>query len=372
MSRRFAASLAAFLVASLWSCTIHAQANVKRWEATELWRVDGSEAGEPFADLRDYVLLKNGHLWALDFKDQNIRRYDAAAKFLSLVGRKGAGPGEMSNANGLTVAPDGTVWVNDEGNGRFNVYAADGKFSRQVAHSAGGFGYRWDGWFTQGNGELVERPIGGNQPVWRRHDAQGKVLGEIPFTRCSAASSAPAAYIRAETPKQGGSTSPYPFASGGGLAGDGRTGVWCAAPRSTRVALIRMGGLDTIAMTTVEIPNMVVGSEERASAIAGIEKMIANYTTNNFDKSKITNTKPGIAALHVDADGRLWVQHAAKFKQNSAMLDVFDGKGNHLGRVVLPVKQSAYMPVRARGNLLWLTVLDEDDVPSIVQYRIRN
>jgi len=371
MSIRFAVPLAAFFVATLMSCGLHAQANVKRWEATQSWRVDGSEAGEPFADLRDYVLLKNGHLWALDFKDQNIRRYDTDGKFLSLVGRKGAGPGEMQNANGMAVAPDGTVWVNDPSNARINVYGADGKFMRQISRSAGGYGYRWDGWFGRKNGELVERPIGGTTPVWQRYDAKGTAIGDMPYTACAAAGTAPE-YIRAETPKQGAMTGSYPFSMGGGLAANGIDGVWCAAPRSTRVALIRYGGLDTIAQTTLEIPNIVVGSDERTSEIARVEKMISKYATNNFDKSKIPVTKPGIAALQVDDDGRLWVQHANRFNQNSTTFDVFDAKSKHLARVVLPVKQSTAMPVRARGNLLWLTVLDEDDVPSIVQFRIRN
>ena len=369
MSRRFAAVLAAFCFSVLLSCAIQAQANIKRWEATETWRVDGSEAGEPFADLRDYVLLENGHLWALDFKDQNIRRYDENGKFLSVVGHKGGGPGEMANANGMAVAANGTVWVNDPQNARMNLYSADGKFMRQISRSAGGFGYRWDGWFNRKNGELVERPIGGKDLVWQRYDMQGKPIGTLPYTRCSAGAAAPD-YIRAEKP--GGMTASYPFVSGGGLAPNGNDGVWCAAARSSRVALIRTGAVDTITQTTLEIPMIPVGAEERSAEIARIEKLLAKYSTNNFDKSKIAVTKPGIANLHSDQDGRLWVEHTARFNVRSTTLDVFDGKGQHLGRIVLPVKMRGYLPVRARGNLLWLTVLDDDDVPSIVQYRIRN
>ncbi|MEP6832477.1 MAG: hypothetical protein ABJB74_03745 [Gemmatimonas sp.] len=371
MVKRFAAPLVAAVVASLITGAVQAQANIKRSEATESWRVDGSEAGEPFADLRDYVVLKNGHLWALDFKDQNIRRYDPNGKFLSIVGGKGAGPGELQNANGMAVAPSGDVWVNDPRNGRISVYGADGKYLRQITRNAGGWGYRWDGWFNRSNGELVERPIGGTVPKWQRYDAKGTALGTMPYTECASAGGV-RDYIRAETPKGGSMMGAYPFATGGGLAANGTDGVWCAAPNSTRVALIRAGALDSLAQTKLEIPNVVVGSDERAAEIARIEQIISKYTTNNFDKSKIPNTKPGIAALHVDEDGRLWVQHAAKFGQRSTTLDLFDGKGVHVSRVVLPVRQSTAMPIRSRGNLVWLTVLDEDDVPGIVQFRIRN
>ena len=167
-------------------------------------------------------------------------------------------------------------------------------------------------------------------------------------------------------------TGAHPFATGGGLAPDGGGGVWCAAPRSARVALLRAGTVDTIAQTTVDIPNVIVGSDERAAEIARVEKVIAKYTSDNFDKSKTLSTKPGIAALHTDNDGRLWVQRAKKFNRNSTTFDLFDARGRHLARIALPVKQSTAMPVRARGNPLWLAVLDDDDVKTIVQFRIGN
>ena len=58
-----------------------------------------------------------------------------------------------------------------------NVYAADGKSIRQISRSAGGYGYRWDGWFNRTSGELSERPIGGVIPIWQRYTAQGVKLG---------------------------------------------------------------------------------------------------------------------------------------------------------------------------------------------------
>lgn len=350
--------------------SIAAQPKIATWQVQETWQIDGSEAGEPFADLRDFVALRNGHVWALDFKDQNIRRYDGNGKFLSVIAHKGSGPGEFANANGMVVAIDGSVWVNDPMNARISIFSADGKYLRQISRSTGGYGYRWDGWFDRRAGVLLERAIGGELPVWLRYDQQGKALSSVSYKSCSAATTA-GDYIRAETPGQGATTSQYPFAGGGGLAPDGNGGIWCAAPTSTRIARLAVGTADTIARTTLEIPRVAVGAVERAAAVTRIEKMIARYKTNNFDKSKIPNSKPGVDALNVDDDGRLWVHHTSVFQQQASTLDVFDAKGTHLARVVLPARQNASLPVRAKGNLLWVAVIDEDDVPSIVQYRIR-
>lgn len=345
----------------------HAQAPIKTWKATEVWRTDGGENGDPFSDLRDYVVLKDNSLWALDFKAQNIRRYDAAGKLLGNIARKGQGPGEIANANGMLVVGDNTVWVNDPANARFSVFTPDGKFAHQYLLPSGGFGYRWMSWQDKASGDVVEQRIG--QPRgWRRIDKTGKDVGTIPTTDCPDGSPS-VGYIKAQTP--GGMTGSYPFSSGGGVAPDGNGNAWCAAPRSKTVVLIHVGKNDTVTKAALEYPAIPVTSAERSDAIAATEKMLAKYATNDFDKSKVASAKPGITALSVDYDGRLWVQHGVAFGQKSTTLDVFDPKGKHLGRVVVPVKQSTYMPVRARGNLMWLTVLDDDDVPHIVQFKLQ-
>lgn len=341
------------------------------WRAVEEWRVDGTESGEPFADLRDYVVLTDGTLWALDFKDQVIRRYASNGKSLGTVGRKGAGPGEFGNANGMLIAPDGLVWVNDPSNARFSIFSADGKFVRQVTSNPGGYGYRWTAWFNATNRELVEMSIAASSGSWIRRDQEAKTLGTVPYTTCPAHEPPPPGYFRAETKDKGSSNGAYPFAGGGGVAADGKGNLWCASTRGTRVALMRLGATDTVARTSIDIAVMPVTREEKASAIEKIEKRIAAYATNNFDRSKIPNDKSGIAALYVDLDGRLWVQHTVRWGEKQAILDAFDAKGAHLARVTLPARQRDYLPVRAHGDALWLTVVDDDDVPSIVKYRLQ-
>ncbi|MGV3709560.1 MAG: hypothetical protein ACO1Q7_12030 [Gemmatimonas sp.] len=81
--------------------------------------------------------------------------------------------------------------------------------------------------------------------------------------------------------------------------------------------------------------------------------------------------KPAIAALHVDDDGRLWVQHTETFGKVVTTYDVFDAKGKHLARVSIPLKVAVQMPVKSRGNLLWLAVQDADDVTYVAHYRIQ-
>lgn len=346
-----------------------AQSPLKTWRATEAWRTDGGENGDPFADLRDLVVLKDGTLWALDFKFQDIRRYSAEGKLLNKVARKGRGPGELQDANGMLVSNDGTVWVNDPQNRRFSVFGADGKFSHQFLFPITTFGYRWSAWTNRSTGEVVEKRINSDSSGWRRFDKTGNVVGSLPDAACPSGKPSPG-YYRAESP--GGMGASYPFGLGGGLAPDGNGNAWCASIYATDVALVRMAAKnDTIARTSIVIPNIPVSAAERDEAIALVHKSLAKYATNNFDKSKVSASKPGIAALHVDSDGRLWVHHADVFGKRMTTLDAFDEKGKHLGRVALPFRSSPYMPVRARGNLLWLSVIDDDDVQTIIHFRLQ-
>jgi sugar lactone lactonase YvrE len=362
-----------FLIARLcsagaaWIHPLPAQSPPVR-SATLLWQVDGSETGEPFGDLRDFVLLKDGAVWALDFKDQVIRRYDSGGKALPVIGRKGSGPGEMRNANGRAVAPDGSVWVNDPSNGRFTAFAASGAYQRAITLPIGGFGYRWGAWFEP-SGELVDLEYG-QTSRYRRVSRDGSVLGTVASAHCASSAVGPLSF-RAETKGVRGTTSSYPFTSGGGVVADRRGHFWCAAPQGSRVVPLPYGKTDTVARTAIDIPQIAVSREERDEAIRAIETRIATYATNNFDRAKIPATKSEMAALWVDDDGRLWVVHAAAWKGTSTTYSVFDGTGKPLFRVSIPARASTYLPVLARGNEFVVATKDADDVVSLARYRLR-
>lgn len=165
--------------------------------------------------------------------------------------------------------------------------------------------------------------------------------------------------------------SAYPFTRGGGVTGDRNGHFWCASALGTRVARLPHGKADTVARTSLDIPPVPVGREERDDAIRSVETRIAKYATSDFDRSKVPNTKPGIAELYVDNDARLWVVHTASWKRNSTTYDVFDRTGKALFRLTVPVRAATHLPVVARGNDVMIAVYDEDDVVSLARYRLR-
>jgi hypothetical protein len=274
----------------------------------------------------------------------------------------------MRNANGLAVAPNGSVWVNDPSNGRFSIFDASGTYQRALTVPMGGYGYRWEAWFEP-SGELVERAIG-QRDQFRRINQNGNVLGTITGPDCQNGAATRLTY-RAETKGQGSTIGSYPFSMGGGVVADRRGHFWCAAPSGTRVARLAYGKTDTVARTAREIPAIDVSRAERDSSIKTVEARIARYATNDFDRALVPTKKPGITAIYVDDDGRLWVVHTAVWQQQRTTYDVFNASGALLFRVEIPVRASTYLPVIARGNEFVVATLDEDDVVGLARYRLR-
>ena len=364
-----------FAVASATAIsTAEAQASdITTWKAIEQWRIDGTEDGDGFGDLRDILTLANGDLWVLDFKDQVLHRYDARGKPLGTVSRMGSGPGELRKSNGMLLFRDGSVWLNDPPNSRFSVFDAKGKFSRQITVPITGYGYVWQAWLDKPSGTVMDpysRAEGEKYTQYlRRVDSIGKVADEAIFPNCGGGETRFEGW-NAETRGKGSMMASYPFLTGGGNAADGKGAMWCATVKSRRAVLVRIGKNDTISTTTVDVPPISVPRAERDFEIASSLEKAAKYATNNFDAAKVPAVKPGIGALWTDADGRLWVQHGRKYGDNSTIFDVHDGRGKHLGRLTIPLKLNGYFPLEARGSDLWVIATDEDDVPSVVKLRI--
>jgi hypothetical protein len=111
---RLAVALAAaFAVACCLPAAVPAQA---RWSLREDLRIGSSDEGPTlFTDIRGIAVGEHGAILVLDFKTQEIRMFDARGKFLKRVARQGSGPGEIRNANGMQMAPDGSIWVKRPG-----------------------------------------------------------------------------------------------------------------------------------------------------------------------------------------------------------------------------------------------------------------
>jgi tripartite motif-containing protein 71 len=77
----------------------------------------------------------DGFLYVVDDLAHRIVVFDREGHILRLLGRHGAGPGELLWPDAIDVALDGTMYVADTGGNRIQVWSADGRFVRSIGRA---------------------------------------------------------------------------------------------------------------------------------------------------------------------------------------------------------------------------------------------
>jgi DNA-binding beta-propeller fold protein YncE len=67
-------------------------------------------------------LDSNGHVWVADTGNHRIQEFSPTGTLLSVVGKKGSGPGEFDSPTGVVCRED-KVYVADNGNRRVQILA---------------------------------------------------------------------------------------------------------------------------------------------------------------------------------------------------------------------------------------------------------
>lgn len=93
---------------------------------------DENDENQWFSSVRDAARMSDGSIAAVDQATAEIRIYDSAGEHLRTMGRHGEGPGEFQDPYQMWVAAGDTIWVGDYSPWRYNLFAPDGEFARQV------------------------------------------------------------------------------------------------------------------------------------------------------------------------------------------------------------------------------------------------
>jgi len=343
-----------------------------QWNLVEELRI-GTGDSEPhtFTDIRGIAVGTGGRILVLDYKVQEIRMFDAAGTFLKLAARRGQGPGEISTANGLAQGADGTIWVNDPANSRFSLFKPDGSFLRQHIVPIRSYGFIWNGTVDargRVNDPLFIDTSKGDVAMRIRRIGPDGATGDSLDISCRLARSPVAPWIARS--KNGQMGMAVPFTASASIRLDPRGFAWCTPGDVYRVARVRLGGSDTLAVAERRIEPVAVTAAERAAVIARTDSALKQYETNNVDYSQMPRVKPFIEGLEVDDAGRLWVRRPAP-DRTITVFDVFDEGGRFLATVRAPFRIDPYRHPVIRGDVVHVVVIDDDDVQNVVRARIR-
>jgi hypothetical protein len=354
------------------------------WTLTEELRLEDDDAEKSFGEVRGVVATRKGTMFVLDYKAQEIRVFDATGKFLRLAARRGNGPGEITNANGMLVGPDDVVWTNDPGNERWSSYNADGQFVRQLVLPIRSFGYLWTG-AIESSGRILDLIYVSDQSVIdpatnravsrarirRVHPATG-AADTVDYPLCSNPPPPAVGVLQFRRPDgRGGRNMNVPFLPRPQTVLTRQGFLWCTPSSEYRLSIHRVGDRSTTPfreLVRLDVPAPAVSAAERKEATDRVDSIARNFgPLVSGSASAIPKNKPVIASLFADDQGRVWVRRTDTPAEKPEF-DVFDPAGRQAARVRAPAKIGSQ--VFLTGNLLYTVVLDEFDVASVVRYRI--
>ena len=95
---------------------------------------ESDDLEKSFSQLGNFIVDNDGIIYALDFKEQKIKVFDADGKFVHSFGKKGQGPGELQMPAGLHLAPGSELAVDDVLAKKMVYFTKEGKYIREVSY----------------------------------------------------------------------------------------------------------------------------------------------------------------------------------------------------------------------------------------------
>ncbi len=307
-----------------------------------------------------------------------VRRFDANGKFVHNLGRSGSGPGEYRRSNlSIAVHPNGSVYVRDD-NVSVSIWGPDGKLASYfpLAYNNGStteISAATDGSvyvrapFLRTNGSPTGGP-GLQRPMFH-YDAKGTLLDSISST------------IRWLPEGVEGNQwwKPLP---------DGRLLV----TRTDKVGFLIVDQKGRNPMIAEGSGSLVPYLKEEREEQQVARNLVADKCPNPSrprERVVVPEFKVPSRGSSVDVDGRIWIGKSAtalkippkisascfgpggSFKaevtyEEPPVFAAFLPDGTYLGEVRFPLRAR----VTFVGNTAWALVPDEDDVMTLVKYRL--
>ena len=334
--------------------------------------VGGTDPNLTFGAIRSVQAARDGSIYVLDRQAAEVRVFDSGGKYLRTVVRRGDGPGEIRDANGIYLSGDTLLWVHDIR--RWTIIGVDpaGEEIRRFIKPVMSYTPTWTGAFdnrgrywndiTHSDDEPSAAPPAGlssstGRHYYKSHDvSSGAVdsvyLGEVGLR--SYAYSTPDHQL----------FFPLRFEASELVAANPSGGFWRANSAAYRIARVGENG-DTVVVVEAEMLAQPVTDEDRA---AYVEEFAENPTDLQREAAEVAalmpDVKPMLSDIFVDDEGRLWVQRITP-DDSPAFYDLFSENGDYLDSVRLAFK--AVGPIWVQHGDIYARIVDELDVQYVVR-----
>ncbi len=382
-----------------------------------------------FTAVLEIAVGRDGSIFVVDIPSpaqESINRvvqFDRNGTFVRQIGRRGQGPGEYIGPKGFRVLPNGVMALLDNANGRVNLYSPTGEsvdtwLFRRPEDRSGATGLYADtaGFLylnalatnSSGFNGLIRYGAGGGvidslpsadlhagadprlpQTILLRGEGVGSLFNaQIPFTPSLRWTWSPLGYWISGYPDRYAFELHLPVTARGRIAVPPRQGT---APRP----VYRWRPGDPIRSIRRNVPAPVVAPAEREEQRTIFEARARRTVPDwGWDGAAIPRVKPSYRSLFAGDDGRIWVQLSTTATRVDLALgiqppprgprsrgpivpvqrwvepnvfDIFEPDGRYVGQAELPHLAKLHA---ARGDTVWVSRTDRDDVPFIQRLRV--
>jgi hypothetical protein len=364
------------------------------WQLVEQWRAGSTDgdAATSFSLVHSLAITDDAHVLVFDQGGPVLRRYAPNGTLVRAIGRKGSGPGEYERVNGVAVRTDGqaVLWAG-AGSSRLNVYAPTDSFVTQWAAPVSGYGTSDQSLVALTDNRVAVRAyvrdstlrreaIG--RTAWFVYDASGVARDTVLQPELNDATVMLIARNAGSASSRPVPYQPRPVAA---LLLDG-TVAW--SPGTPYVVHGRHEGKPLrIERDARALPVTDTEREQlRAQVIWGMRQTDPNWI---WDGPDIPSTKPAVRDVTISLDGQYLVHVSTASEpfepepprvvegetprplvrfRSPTTYELFSADGAMRGRFTLPRGATVHA---VRGDDVWGTVTDDDDVPYLVHWRLQ-
>ena len=334
--------------------------------------VEGDDPTLIFGDIRGVQAASDGTIYVLDYQAVEVRVFAPDGGYLRTITRRGEGPGEILEANGIHLSGDTLLWIHDHSLWIIMGVDPNGKEVRRFNKPVRRYGYIWNGVFddqgrywrsTSHSDDQRSYPpdpgvsTGTSREYYKSYDLTSEAIDSVYMGESSYRS-------YAFTTDQGWGTLGIPFEPAEITAVNPSGGFWRVQNTSYRIARTNVDG-DTLIVIESGLEEQRVTADDRSAYVERwAEREPEMRRAAEEVASLMSDIKPILAGIFVDDEGQLWVQRVTP-EGAPAFYDLFSEDGDYRGSVRLGFEAAGPLWVQHGHIHTWIE--DELDVPFVAR-----